>query len=173
MKKTLLLALVALTIAATSCVSTHNNKSATANMPVAVSHPAHYQAITEIGDTRVSAEVTGHAVIKFITWGVPDTYADNGDFSGSSEPSLLASLPIVGGDSYGDFKKAATYIACQENGCDSLLDAQYVITKSTYVRFLPFYEKVTCKVTGFPVRIVGHKLIEPKQGPCPAENAEK
>jgi hypothetical protein len=164
MKKTLLMTLGIAMFVITGCVSVHNNKAAVSDMPVAVTHKPHYQTITEIGNERVSAEVTGKSVLKFITWGIPSTFADNGAFSGASDGASFIPAAIVSmlpfGDPYADYKKAAVYIACEQNGCDTLVDAQYVISKTTYINFLPFYEEVTCKVTGYPVKITGHKLIE-------------
>ena len=154
MKKILLLTLGVIAFATSSCISIHNNKAATANMPVATVQPAHYQAITEIGTAPVTTEVTGHSVLKIFSWGMPDTFADNGSFSGGS----ASPLPFIGGDSYAKFKQAAVYRACEENNCDSLMDARYVITKKNYV----VYEQVNCKVIGTPVKITGYKLCEQK-----------
>ncbi len=157
MKKILLLTLGVIALATSSCISIHNNKAAAANMPVATVQPAQYQAITEIGSAPVTAEVTGHTVLKFFSWGMPDTFADNGDFGGASTSTPLP-LPFIGGDSYAKFKQAAVYRACEENNCDSLMDARYVITKKSYV----VYEQVNCKVIGTPVKITGYKPCEQK-----------
>ena len=145
------------------CISVHNNKGASDNMPAAIAKPAYYQVITELGKEPVSASVTGHNVLKIIKWGMPSTFADNGDFgaagatAGPSLPiPLPLPLPIAGGDAYAKFKQSAVYIACRDNNCDSLLDARYAITTKDYF----VYEQVTCKVTGIPVKITGYKQIE-------------
>ena len=155
----------------TGCTIVNNNKGTSDNLPAAIARPAYYQAITEIGEKPVSAEVTGNLLFKTFRWGIPFTFAANASFSGSMvEPFDFAGMTMSSGgislspisfDPYDAFKKAAAYRACEENGCDSLMDARFVITRNYYVIF----EVVTCKVSGIPVKVTGYKLIT-----CPHEN---
>ena len=156
MKKMLLFTLMACMLTTVGCISIHNNKAASDNMPVARACPAAYQAETELGEiSSASATVTGNTLFGIIHWGLPSSFADNGSFGGAEGP-----LPVkIGGDSFGKFKMAAVYSACETNNCDSLMDARYVITTKDYF----VYKKVICKVVGTPVKITGYKLIEDKK----------
>jgi hypothetical protein len=154
MKKVLLLAVVGVMFASVGCVTVHNNKAASTNMPVAVAEPAQYQAITEIGQDRVSATVTGNSLMGIINWGMPNTFADGGMVSSDIGTIALPSFMDV----FGKFKLAAIYCACEENNCDSLMDARYIITTKDYYVF----KQVICTVTGIPVKVTGYKLIDKK-----------
>lgn len=154
MKKVLLLAVIGVMFASVGCVTVHNNKAAATNMPVAVAEAAHYQAITDVGQQRVSATVKGNSILGIINWGMPNTFADGGMVSSDAGSISLPSFMDV----FGKFKLAAIYTACEENNCDSLMDARYVITTKDYYVF----KQVTCTVSGVPVKITGYKLIEKK-----------
>ena len=163
MKKTLNVTLFSvLLLTLVGCSTIHNNKGASENMPAAVVCPMRYQVITEIGNEPISATVTGHNILKIFKFGIPNTFADNGDFGAAGEstgPSMPLPLPLpsVGGDPYAKYRQAAVYIACEENKCDSLMDARYTIVTKDYL----VYEQVTCTVTGIPVKVKGYKPIEP------------
>ena len=162
MKKILGILLLGAILTTTGCISIHNNKSATANVPPAQAiTPDRYAVETELGPERVSATVTGNTVLGIIKWGFPQTYADfanipNGDISSPLPFPIPIPLPFFGSDSTAPFKKAAVYVACEENNCDSLLDCRYVITVKDYVVF----KQITCKVIGTPVIIKGYRKIE-------------
>ena len=151
MKKLLLLSLAVIAFAAAGCISIHNNKGTSANLPAAEVRPAQYQAITQIGDAPVSGEVKMNILFWFLSWGVPATFADNTTFTSASNVSPLDFM-----DPYTALKKSAAYRTCEANNCDSLMDARYVITTKDYFIFAT----VTCKVTGIPVKVTGYKLIE-------------
>ena len=153
MKKVLLLAVIGVMFTSVGCVTVHNNKAAATNMPAAVAQPAKYQALTEVSQQRVSASVKGNSILGIINWGMPSTFADGGmvSYCGASN------LPIFM-DAYGPFKQAAIYCACEENGCDSLMDARYVITTKDYFVF----KQIICTVSGAPVKVTGYKLLENK-----------
>ena len=78
------------------CISIHNNKGASDNMPAATAVSPVYETITEIGNAPVSASVTGHSVLKLIKWGMPATFADNGSFGANSfAPALPIPVPFL------------------------------------------------------------------------------
>ncbi len=167
MKKILSVLLLGAILSTVGCISIHTNQSATANVPPARAiTPDRYAVETELGTERVSATVTGNTVLGIISWGLPATYADFADIpSGDVAPMPIPiPIPFIGKDDTAPFKKAAVYIACEENNCDSLLDCRYVLTVKDYF----VYKKVICKVTGTPVKIKGYKKLE-----CPKAACEK
>ena len=161
MKKVLSVLLLGAILSTVGCISIHTNQSATTSVPPAkvVTIDA-YAPETELGNDRVSASVTGNSLLGIIKWGLPSTYADFTSIPGSMGNLQVASLL----DDTLPFKQAAVYIACEENQCDSLLDARYVLTVKDYIVF----KQVVCKVTGTPVKIKGYKKLE-----CPKANCEK
>lgn len=164
MKKVLSVLLLGAILTTVGCINVHTNQSATACVPPAKSVTVMYVPETELGNDRVSATVTGNSLLGIIKWGLPSSYADGTSISGSMGEG--GNLPFAGAvlDETLPFKQAAVYIACEENQCDSLLDARYVITAKDYIVF----KQVICKVTGTPVKIKGYKKLE-----CPKANCEK
>ncbi|MBQ7178805.1 MAG: hypothetical protein IJS08_15420 [Victivallales bacterium] len=165
MKKVLSVLLLGAILSTVGCISAHTNQSATTSVPPAkvVSVDA-YAPETELGNDRVSATVTGNSILGIIKWGMPATFADFTAIPGSM--ALGSNIPVSVSilDDTLPFKQAAVYIACEENQCDSLLDARYVITTKDYLVF----KQIVCKVTGIPVKIKGYKKLE-----CPKANCEK
>ena len=133
-------------------MSIHNNKGAEYNPPAVTSASA-YKTLTEVEDRRVEAEVTGNNLLGIISRGLPNTFADDGNFGASAN---LIPIPLpFGGDPYADFKKAAVYKACQKADCDYLINAQYVINVKDYFVF----KQATVKVSVFPVKVKGFAPI--------------
>ena len=53
-------------------------------------------------------------------------------------------------------RNAALYKACQQAKCDALIGATYEVETESYG---PFFSKSTCKVKGWPARIIGIEKV--------------
>ena len=140
MKKTLLLSASVICGALLSgCTSTVTSDGASQIPEVDTCYPG-YHAKFDLKQQRVEGKSQLHVLLGIFAWG-DNGFAENSDLSGwSFMPSP---------ENYA--KSAAVYSACQANQADRLVGTRYWVTTTDYL----LYQKVECKVHGFPATMTG------------------
>ena len=130
----------------TGCSSV--NTSDGASMCELKSKSIDYKPMYTFEKKKVSGCSNLNVLFGLISWG-DNKFAENG---------ALGSLTLFSGAAKA--KAAAVYQACKNSNADTLLGSTYEIEETDYVVF----KKVSCKVKGFPAKIVdieGNDNVEP------------
>lgn len=107
-----------------------------------------YRPVYEVEQKKVSGTGKGCVLLWIFSWGA-DGYADNARVNTSVLSKIFPSATDIAA-------KAAFYNACKAAECDYLTAARYEVQSENYIVF----RRVTSKVTGFPVKLVGVKVVK-------------
>lgn len=149
-KATLILALAFIAVFLTGC-STFTNTSDAGDLtyyPKLIDIVDDYRPVYEVENKKVSGTGKGCVLFGIFAWGADGT-ADNARVETSFFSKIFPSAKDMAA-------KSAFYNACKAAECDYLTAARYEIQAENYIIF----RRVTSKVTGFPVKLVGVKVIK-------------
>ena len=139
MKKLHVLSFLAAGLILGGCTSTITSDGASQIPEIDSTHPG-YHAKFELGEKRVEGHARIHVLLGLFAWGC------NG-FAEHTDLSDLSFMPSP--ENYA--KSAAVYNACKHNQADTLVGTRYHVTTTDYL----FYQKMECKVSGFPAAMTG------------------
>ena len=107
-----------------------------------------YRPVYEVGKEKVSGTGNGCVLFWIFSWGA-EGYADNAKVDSAFYSKIFPSATDIAA-------KSAFYKACKLAECDYLTAARYEIISENYIVF----RRVTSKVTGFPVKLTGVKVVK-------------
>lgn len=151
MKNIYLVLLLATALLTGAGCSTFTNTSDAGDMtyyPKLLNIVDDYRPVYEVENKKVSGTGKGCVLFWIFSWGA-DGYADNARVNSAFYSRFFPSATDIAA-------KAAFYNACKGAGCDYLTAARYEVKSENYIIF----RRVTSKVTGFPVRLTGVKVVK-------------
>lgn len=107
-----------------------------------------YRPVYEVGKEKVSGTGSGCVLFWIFAWGA-EGYADNAKVDSAFYSKFFPSATDIAA-------KSAFFKACKLAECDYLTAARYEIISENYIVF----RRVTSKVTGFPVKLTGVKVVK-------------
>lgn len=136
-----------LMLAATGCITVNKNNGGESNMKMPISQDIIHEKLS-VSQEQVSGKDTVKCLFGFITWG-------------STAPNIcdVTDYRITIGGAHKAMNGAYANACAAAPDCDRLVATRYTITTESYF----IYKTVTAEVKGYPAKITGVEVIEPKQ----------